>query len=85
MYECHAVGPSRHLPAHPRATAEPPAMINCGNPRGTYPIRVTQHEVQYTITTSTYLGYYQTVIILEIVKLHMKNKQCPLGDKQGGG
>ena len=42
---------------------------------------MTQHEVRYTITTSTYLGYYQTVIILEIVKLHMKNKQCPSGDK----
>ena len=42
------------------------------DPGGTYPIRAIQHEVQYIITTSTYLGYYKTVVILEIVKLHMK-------------
>ena len=84
MYEHHAAGPSGHLPAHPRVTTQPPAVMNCDDLGGTYLIRVTQHEVRYTITTSTYLGYYQMVIILEIVKLHMKNKQCPLGDKTRG-
>ena len=50
---------------------------------GTYPIRVTQHEVWYTITTSTHLGYCQIVILLEIVKSHLNNALWVI--KQWGG
>ena len=43
---------SGHLPTHPRVTTQPLAMMDCDDPGGTCPIRVTQHEVQYMITTS---------------------------------
>ena len=64
-YEHHAVSPSRHLPAPPppRLTVRLLAMMMKLNYiRGTIPdlIMLTQHEVQYTITTlinNIYVGY----------------------------